>query len=234
MGVEFDQAQQFLGLGPGRAVGETRDHPQDFGEGFDWPAGIGVGKRRAGDRLAAQMIMGVGVGVPAGCERAQRRRAGELGVDQHHQVLPAAERFVIGVGVSALDDRLEPPPVEGFDKLAENGRSKAHAPLSFLSLCNQKIPRNLIKFPGFAGHALRHVKSALTLPRTAVRSKRILADPVRARTSRPTKRSRRRTRRGAVRTARRARSAPSGRSGRRRAVARARSSEAASAHSTAE
>ncbi len=154
MGVEFDQAQQFLGLGPGRAVGETRDHPQDFGEGFDWPAGIGVGKRRAGDRLAAQMIMGVGVGVPAGCERAQRRRAGELGVDQHHQVLPAAERFVIGVGVSALDDRLEPPPVERIDKLAENGRSKAHAPLSFKSLQPENTEESH-QVPWFCGACLR-------------------------------------------------------------------------------
>ena len=163
MGVEFDQAHEFLGLGSGRAVGQAGDHRQDPGEGFDRPARVGVGEGGAGDRLAAEMIMGVGVGVPARFERAQRRRPRQLGVDQHHQVLPAAERLVVSVGVPALDDRLEPPAIDGLDELAENGRRKAHAPLSFLSLYNQKIPRNLIKFPGFAGHALRHVESPRTL-----------------------------------------------------------------------
>ena len=133
MGVEFDQAQEFLGLGSGRAVGQAGDHRQDPGEGFDRPArvGVGVGEGRAGDRLAAEMIMGVGVGVPARFERAQRRRPRQLGVDQHHQVLPAAERLVVSVGVPALDDRLEPPAIDGLDELAENGRRKAHAPLLF-------------------------------------------------------------------------------------------------------
>ena len=158
-GRRVDQAQHFLGLGPGRAIGQTGDHRQDLGEGFDRPARVGVGKRRARDRLAAQMIVGVGVGVPARFERAQRRRAGDLGVDQHHQVLPAAERLVVSVGAPAFDDRFEPPPIEGLDELAENGRSKAHVPLSFLSLDNQKIPRNLIDFLGFAGHAPRNLQS---------------------------------------------------------------------------
>ena len=159
MGVELIRRSSFLASTSGRAVGETGDHRQDLGEGFDRTARVGVSNRRAGDRVAVEVIMGVGVGVPAGFERAQRRRAGELGVDQHHQVLPAAERLVVSVGAPTRHDRLEPPPIEGLDELAENGRSKAHLPLPFLSLYNQKIPRNLIVFPGSARQALRHVES---------------------------------------------------------------------------
>ena len=49
-------------------------------------------------------------------------------------------------GAPTRHDRLEPPLIEGLDELAENGRSKAHVPLPFLSLDNRKIPRNLIAF----------------------------------------------------------------------------------------
>ena len=151
MGVEFDQAQQFLGLGSGRAVGQAGDHRQDLGEGFDRPARVGVGEGGAGDRLAAEMIMGVGVGVPARFERAQRRRPGQLGVDQHHQMLPAAERLVVSVGVPALDDRLEPPPIEGLDELAENGRSKAHVPHLFSESRQPENTKESHQFPWFCG-----------------------------------------------------------------------------------
>jgi hypothetical protein len=64
----------------------------------------------------------VGVGVPTGFERAQRRRAGKLGVDQDHQMIPAAKRLVVSVSAPARHDRLETPPIEEFDQLAENGK----------------------------------------------------------------------------------------------------------------
>ncbi len=150
-GVEFDQAQQFLGLGSGRAVGQDGDHRQDVGERFDGPASVGVGERGAGDLATTEVIMGIGVGVPTGRERAQRRGAGQLGVDQRHQMLPAAKRFVVRVGAPTRPDRLEPPPIERLDELAENGRSKAHVPQPFLCLDNQKIPRNLDQIPWFCG-----------------------------------------------------------------------------------
>jgi hypothetical protein len=38
-----------------------------------------------------------------------------------------------------LDDSGELATVDGFKKLAEDGRRKAHAPFLFLSLDNQKI-----------------------------------------------------------------------------------------------
>ena len=132
MGVEFDQAQQFFGFGSGRAVGQGGDHRQDLGEHSDGPARVGVGEGRARDLAATEVIMGVGLSVPTGFERAQGRCVGQLSVDQSHQMIPGSKRFVVSVGAEARDDRLEAPPIEGLDEPAENGRSKAHVPQPFL------------------------------------------------------------------------------------------------------
>ncbi|MFI4972702.1 MAG: hypothetical protein ACHP7H_08480, partial [Hyphomicrobiales bacterium] len=77
-------------------------------------------------------------------------------------MVPAVERFVVGIAVVALDDRREAATIEGLDELAENGRLEVHVPPLFLSRYNQKIPRNLIEFPGFAGYAPRHFESPAT------------------------------------------------------------------------
>ena len=91
MGVEFDQAQQFFGFGSGRAVGQGGDHRQDLGEHSDGPARVGVGEGRARDLAATEVIMGVGLSVPTGFERAQGRCVGQLSVDQSHQMIPSSE-----------------------------------------------------------------------------------------------------------------------------------------------
>ena len=68
-GGGVDQAQQFLGLGSGRAVGQGCDHRKDIGERFDGPARVGVGEGGTGDLAATEVIVGVGVGVPTGLQR---------------------------------------------------------------------------------------------------------------------------------------------------------------------
>jgi hypothetical protein len=83
--------------------------------------------------------MMLAIGVPARHEPAQAVEGAELGVNQRDQMVPAAKRLVIGVAVAPLDDGGELASVDGFKKLAEDGRRKAHAPFLFLSLDNQKI-----------------------------------------------------------------------------------------------
>jgi hypothetical protein len=75
--------------------------------------------------------MVLAIGVPAGFQAAKARRAAELSIDQHHQMVPALERFVIGIPVVAIHNRLEAATIDRFNQLAKNARRKAHAPFPF-------------------------------------------------------------------------------------------------------
>ena len=77
------------------------------------------------------MVMMLAVSVPADRQAAQAVGGAELSEDQRHQVVPAAEQLVVGVARVAVDDRLKLPPVDGFQKLAEQARREAHAPSFF-------------------------------------------------------------------------------------------------------
>src|ERR1019366_847631 len=83
--------------------------------------------------------MMLAAGVPAGFQTAQAVAGAELGKHQRHQMVPAAERFIVSVGTVTRDERLELPAIDGCQQLAENARCIAHAPFLFLSLANQKI-----------------------------------------------------------------------------------------------
>jgi hypothetical protein len=75
--------------------------------------------------------MVLAIGVPARLEAAQAVEGAQLGVNQRHQMVPATKRLVVGVAIAALDNGGELATVDGFKKLAEDGRRKAHAPFLF-------------------------------------------------------------------------------------------------------
>jgi hypothetical protein len=52
--------------------------------------------------------MMMGVRVPGRSQATQAARTAKLGKNQQHEMVPAAEGLVIGVGIMALDDRLKP------------------------------------------------------------------------------------------------------------------------------
>jgi len=91
------------------------DEIESLEKDFDRPAFVGVAESRRGQRAAPQMIMMLGIGVPAGFQRPKAVEIAELSENKRKQMIPAVERLVIGVAIMALDDRLEKSPVEGFD-----------------------------------------------------------------------------------------------------------------------
>lgn len=46
-------------------------------------------------------------------------------------MIPASERFVVRIPVVAIHNCLELTPIDGFKKLPEDARCKAHAPFLF-------------------------------------------------------------------------------------------------------
>lgn len=70
---------------------------EGLGEDGHGAAPARIRHRRAPQPRAAEMIVVLAVGVPARFQAAKARRAAELGEDQDHQVIPAAERLVIGI-----------------------------------------------------------------------------------------------------------------------------------------
>ena len=101
-----------------------------IGEDGDRPTLVGVAECRMRKRAAGEVIMMLGTGVPAGLQRPKAVEVAQLREDQRHQMIPAEERFVVGVPVVPRDDRREPPPVDGFQEFGENGTSEAHVPPS--------------------------------------------------------------------------------------------------------
>ena len=55
----------------------------------------------------------------------------ELGEDERDEMIPTVEGLAIPVAGEPLDDGAEPPAVEGFQQLPEDGRGEAHVPSVF-------------------------------------------------------------------------------------------------------
>jgi hypothetical protein len=79
----------------------------------------------------------VGLGVEGSLDRAQAIGAGELGEQQSDEMLPAVKALAIGIAVMALDNLLEPSPIDRLEKACKDARSEAQSP--FLCLDNQKV-----------------------------------------------------------------------------------------------
>src|SRR5262249_189027 len=70
------------------------------------------------------------------------------------QVVPTLERFIVGVTVVPVHDRLKLTPIDRLEQCSKSAIDVAHA-RSFLSLDNQKEPICI----GSAEHAPRHSES---------------------------------------------------------------------------
>lgn len=92
---------------------------------------VGIRQGRPHRRIAGEMVMMLAVGVPVGFQPARGGAPTELRLDLRHQMVPAPERFVVGIAVVTLDDLLELTSVDVFKQLSENARCKAHAPFLF-------------------------------------------------------------------------------------------------------
>ena len=85
------------------------------------------------------MIMVLRVGVEAGHQPAQAIGTAQLRIDQRHQVIPTLERFVVGIPIRTIHNRLKLPSIDRFKQAGKDAIGKSHARL-LLCLDNQKVP----------------------------------------------------------------------------------------------
>ena len=93
---DADHLRTFLAQ---RAAGLRRQFREHIGKDVCRAAPVGVCERRARNPAGAEVIVMMTVGVPRGLEFAQALHIGELSVDHGDEMIPAAERFVIGLGL---------------------------------------------------------------------------------------------------------------------------------------
>src|SRR5215203_2498601 len=72
------------------------------------------------------VIVRVEVGVEANLQPTQAVQVAELCVDQRHQMIPALERFVVGVTVQPVHNCLRLPTVDGFKQIPKDAIPKVH------------------------------------------------------------------------------------------------------------
>jgi len=126
-------------------------------------ARIGIGKGGPRHPSTAQVIVMVGLGVEGSLDRAQAIGAGELGEQQSHEMLPAVKALAIGIAVMALDNLLEPSPIDRLEKACKDARSEAHARRPFCVSTTRKYQQKT-DLTGMHPATLR------LIPRTAVRA----------------------------------------------------------------
>ena len=124
-----DQAHHLRAFAPQLPACHRRQSCKGLRKNAGRAAGVGIRQCRAGQPAGAQVIVMLRIGVEAGHHGAQAVVPAQLRIDQRYQVIPALERFVVGVAVMARDDRGELPPIERFQKLFQDGRDVAHASL---------------------------------------------------------------------------------------------------------
>ena len=162
-GGRIDEAQELGAVAAGFAVELAGEAREQIGEHADGPASVGFGESGAGERAGAEVIMEAAAGVEGGLEGAQAGRAAELGADQRDEVIPALERFVVGVALVAGDDAGEGATIDRLEQVDKNAILKAHA-WSFIFQSRQ--PENTPKLSEVPGMRPRSIE---LFPRTAVR-----------------------------------------------------------------
>jgi hypothetical protein len=102
----------------------------------------------------AQMMMLMGIRLNGGLDSAQTRDAAQLGAHHRHKMVPAFERFVVGISVMPLDNFPKLPPIDRFEELPKDAIHVLHArPFS-----ESRQPESMVH-AAFVGHALRHSES---------------------------------------------------------------------------
>ncbi len=123
----IDEPQHLGTLPLQRMIRQAGEHGEGLREDRDGPARVGIRQRRASHRTGPEMIVMMRMGVPDGLESAQALNAAKLGEREHDEMVPAPERFVVGVSVVPLHRRLEPAPRDRFEKAGKDAMAVLHA-----------------------------------------------------------------------------------------------------------
>ena len=116
-----------------------RQHGEGFRENADRTPRICIRECRASNLAHTQMIMLMGIGVRVHCDPSQTLDPAQLGAHHRHQMIPALERFVVGIAVMPLHDLPKLPSIDRIEEFPKDAINVSHA-RPFLSLDNQKVP----------------------------------------------------------------------------------------------
>ncbi len=120
------------------SIGLLRQHGEGFRENANGTPRIRIRERRASNLAHAQMIMLMGVCLKDGFDSAQACDPAQLGADHRHKMIPAFERFVVGIAVMPLHNFPKLPSIDRFEEVPKDAIHVLHA-RPFLSLDNQKV-----------------------------------------------------------------------------------------------
>ena len=127
IGLEFDQPHHLQSFPPYPPVSGLDQPGEDLGENADRPARIGVRQCRSGEFAGAQVVMVLRVGVEGRFQRPETFNPGQLRIAQRHEMIPALERFVVGVPVVPVHNLLKLLTIDRFEQTRNDAIGKSHA-----------------------------------------------------------------------------------------------------------
>src|SRR6267142_6010636 len=120
------------------SISLPRQHGERLRENAGRTPRIRIRERRASDLAHAQMIMLMGICVEGEFKPPQTCDAAQLRTDQRHHMIPALERFIVGICVVPLHNFPELPSIDWFEEVSKDATTILHA-RHFLSLDNLKV-----------------------------------------------------------------------------------------------
>ena len=118
--TRINQPHHLAAFCPRAAVGLLRQHREGIGENIDRTPAIGIRQRRASNLADAEMVMLMRVGAEGKFEPAQACDAPQLRTHQRYHVIPAFERFVVGIPLMAIHNRAKSPLINRFEELSKD------------------------------------------------------------------------------------------------------------------
>src|SRR5713226_1734826 len=144
------------------SIGLLRQHGEGFRENAHWTTCIRTRERRARNVAHPQMVMLMGVCLKGRFDSAQARDPAQLSAHHRHKMIPAFERFVVGIAVMPLDDFPKLPSIDRFEKLPKDAIHVLHARSFSVSRQPESI-RFTLDLPGMRCGIVNHSRDSPAL-----------------------------------------------------------------------
>src|SRR6266478_8450307 len=105
------------------------------------------------------MIMLMGICLNSGFDSAKARDLAQLRADHRHQMVPALERFVVGIAVMPLDNFPKLPSINRFEELHKDAIHVLHARPFSVSRQPESI-RFTLDLPGMRCGIVNHSRDS--------------------------------------------------------------------------
>ena len=141
------------------SIGFLRQHGEGFRENAHWTTCIRTRERRARNVPRPQMIMLMGVCLKGRLDSAQACDPAQLSAHHRHEMIPAFERFVVGIAVMLLDDFSKLPSINRFEELPKDAIHVLHA-RSFSESRQPESIRFTLDLPGMRCGIVNHSRDS--------------------------------------------------------------------------